>query len=295
MKGSTALRVYRVEDVPLKEVSGVCLRRGSADELALVAIGDRVAAAAWFVQPTDDMAPVEWHTADLAGLQGSLLPKDDPQIEAVCADGAGRVLLLQEWPTRIELIDPLERRVVASLTLDLPDGHPLAASWTDPDGSHGEGAVFLQGVHLLIAKEKDPTALIEFGPPGEVATGFARGQALPAGAEWPIEPGEHRYVALATWLPDRDLAKACADFSDLEVGPDGHLYLLSDKSGSIARLSDLPPDGGSVSALDVWRIPRLKGKPEGLAFTPNGRPLVALDTRKARHNLVLLEPPIAGA
>ena len=107
--------------------------------------------------------------------------------------------------------------------------------------------------------------------------------------------GEHRYVALATWLPDRRLSKACHDFSDLEVGPDGHLYLLSDKSGSIARLSDLPADGGAVSALDSWRIPHLKGKPEGLAFTPNGRALVALDTRQARHNLVLLDPPIAGA
>ncbi|MET0773757.1 MAG: hypothetical protein ABWZ82_11785 [Candidatus Limnocylindrales bacterium] len=295
MKGSGSLHVYRVEDVPLKEVSGVCLRRGPGGELSLVAIGDRVAVAAWFVQPQDDQAPIEWHRADVAGLEGSRLPKDEPQIEAVCADGAGRVLLLQEWPTRTELIDPVARRVVASLMLDVPDDHPLAESWTDPKGSHGEGAVFLRGAHLLVAKEKDPPALIEFGPPGDVASGFARGQALPPGAEWPIGPGEHRYVALATWMPDRGLAKACADFSDLEIGPDGHLYLLSDKSGSIARLSDLPADGGSVSALASWGIPRLKGKPEGLAFTPSGRPLVALDTRKARHNLVLLEPPIAGA
>ena len=294
MKGSGALQVYRVEDVPLKEVSGVCLRRGPGGELSLVAIGDRAAVAAWFVQPADDTAPIEWRTADVSGLEGSRLHKEDSQIEAVCADGAGRVLLLQEWPTRAELIDPLERRVVASLMLDVPDEHPLAASWRDPKGSHGEGAVFLPGAHLLVAKEKDPPALIEFGPPGDIASGFARGQALPPGEEWPIGPGEHRYVALATWLPDRGLSKACADFSDLEIGPDGHLYLLSDKSGSIARLSDLPADGGSVSALDSWRIPHMKGKPEGLAFTPNGRPLVALDTRKARHNLVLLDPPIAG-
>ena len=106
MKGSRALRVYRVEDVPLKEVSGVCLRRGPGGELSLVAIGDRAAVAAWFVQPADDTAPIEWRTADVAGLEGSRLPKDDSQIEAVCADGAGRVLLLQEWPTRTELIDP---------------------------------------------------------------------------------------------------------------------------------------------------------------------------------------------
>jgi hypothetical protein len=38
----------------------------------------------------------------------------------------------------------------------------------------------------------------------------------------------------------------------------------------------------------------VKGKPEGLAFTPNGRALIALDTREARENLVLFEPPIAA-
>jgi hypothetical protein len=34
--------------------------------------------------------------------------------------------------------------------------------------------------------------------------------------------------------------------------------------------------------------------PRGLAFTPNGRAMVALDTRRARHNLMLFEPPIAA-
>jgi len=46
-------------------------------------------------------------------------------------------------------------------------------------------------------------------------------------------------VALAIWVPDKTLAKTCADFNDLEIGPDGCLYLLSDKSSTIARLDDL--------------------------------------------------------
>jgi hypothetical protein len=77
------------------------------------------------------------------------------------------------------------------------------------------------------------------------------------------------------------------------VGPDGRLYLLSDKSESIARLEDLPPGGGTAVSIAAWRIRDLEGKPEGLAFTPRGRAIVALDTRKARHNLVLLDPAIA--
>jgi sugar lactone lactonase YvrE len=101
-------------------------------------------------------------------------------------------------------------------------------------------------------------------------------------------------VALSVWRPDKALRGACADFSDLEIGPDGRLYVLSDKSATVARLPDLPPTGGKLGAEAVWQLDDLEGKPEGLAFTPNGRALVALDTRKARHNLVLLEPPIAA-
>ena len=136
--------------------------------------------------------------------------------------------------------------------------------------------------------------LIEFGPPGARSRGFVRGSALEKGARWQVAPGDHRYVALAVWWPDKGLSKSCADFSDLEVGPDGRLYLLSDKSESIARLDDLPPGGGTASQTAAWRIRDLDGKPEGLAFTATGRAIVALDTRKARHNLTVLEPPIAS-
>jgi hypothetical protein len=74
------------------------------------------------------------------------------------------------------------------------------------------------------------------------------------------------------------LAKTCADFSDLEMGPDGCLYLLSDKSPTIARLDDLFAGGGTASLLDAWHLGDLDGKPEGLAFH-RGR---ACD-RRARH------------
>ena len=120
-----------------------------------------------------------------------------------------------------------------------------------------------------------------------------RGGALARGERWPIKEGHHRFVALAVWHPDKTLAKTCADFSDLEIGPDGCLYLLSDKSCTIARLDDLPAGGGTAALLDAWRLGDLDGKPEGLAFTAQGRAIVGLDTRKPRRNLVLLEPAVA--
>jgi hypothetical protein len=54
-----------------------------------------------------------------------------------------------------------------------------------------------------------------------------------------------------------------------------------------------PAGGGTAALLDAWRLGDLNGKPEGLAFTPQGRAIVGLDTRKSRRNLVLLEPAVA--
>jgi hypothetical protein len=287
------LRVNRVIDVPLREVSGICLRRSRDGQMFLIAVGDRMAKIAWFSQPPSDGDPIQWHTRDIAKLSGSMLPKDDSQIEAVCADGHGRVLLLQETPPRVEFIDPNALKVIASIDLAVEGSGEIARAWSDPKGSRGEGMALLPGGHLLIAKEKKPAAFIEFGPPNSRSLGLVRGGALAAGEPWPSKEGHHRFVALAVWLPDKTLAKTCTDFSDLEIGPDGHLYLLSDKSFAIARLDDLPAGGGTVGLLDAWRLGDLDGKPEGLAFTAQGRAIVALDTRKPRRNLLLLEPEVA--
>jgi hypothetical protein len=183
--------------------------------------------------------------------------------------------------------------VVASIDLAVEGRDDIAQAWSDPEGSRGEGMVLLPGGHLLVAKEKKPAALIEFGPPHSRSRGLVRGDALADGERWPIKKGHHRFVALAVWLPDKALAKTCADFSDISIGLDDCLYLLSDKSSTIARLDDLPAGGGAASLLDAWRLGDLDGKPEGLAFTAQGRAIVGLDTRKARRNLVLLEPAVA--
>jgi len=287
------LRVSRVVDVPLREVSGICLRRGRNGRMSLIAVGDRMAKIAWFSQSRSEGGRIDWNTRNIAKLSGSMLPKDNSQIEAVCADGLGRVLLLQETPPRVEVIDPKALKVVASIDLAVEGRSEIAREWSDPKGSRGEGMALLSGGHLLIAKEKKPAAFIEFGPPHSRSRGLVRGGALANGERWPIKKGHHRFVALAVWRPNKTLTKTCADFSDLEIGPDGYLYLLSDKSFTIARLDDLPAGGGAAALLDAWRIDDLDGKPEGLTFTAQGRAVVGLDTRKPRRNLVLLEPEIA--
>ena len=72
------LRVRRVVGVPLREVSGICLRRGRNGRMSLIAVGDRVAKIAWFSQPRSDEGQIDWHTSDIAKLSGWMLPKHDP-------------------------------------------------------------------------------------------------------------------------------------------------------------------------------------------------------------------------
>jgi len=161
-KRKSRLRADRVVHVPLREVSGICLRRDRDHRMSLIAVGDRAATLAW-APLTDGDAELDWHSIDVARLPGSLAAKN-PQTEAVCADGAGRVLLLQESPPRAELVDIEARRAAAFIDLVVEGRDELARSWEDPDGSRGEGAV--PRSHLLVAKEKHPAVLIEFGPPG---------------------------------------------------------------------------------------------------------------------------------
>jgi hypothetical protein len=288
------LRASRVVHVPLHEVSGICQRRSRDGQSSLMAVGDHVATIAWFPLPRNDDDELDWRTKNIAKIAASGLPEIDPQIEAVCADGAGRIVMLQETPPRVEVIDPDASKMIASIDLVVEGDDEIAQSWSDPAGSRGEGMVLLRNGHLLIAKEKKPTAFIEFGPPNSRSRGLDRGGALGNGERWPIKTGRHRFVPLAVWRPDKRLSKSCADFSDLEIGPDGCLYLLSDKSATIARIAELGAGGGTASLLDAWKLEDLDGKPEGLAFTAEGRAVVGLDTRNPRRNLVLLDPAVAA-
>src|SRR5262245_44219099 len=183
--------------------------------------------------------------------------------------------------------------MVASIDLSVKDSGELGRSWSHPEGSRGEGVVLLPRGHLIVAKEKHPAALIEFGPRGSRSRGLKCGGALPDSVRWPVPAGKHTFVASAVWFPDKPLMKACTDFNDLAIGPDGGLYVLSDKSETIARITDLAPGGGIAAMVTAWQLCDLKGKPEGLAFTRDGRAIVALDKSKSRRNLVVLKPAIA--
>src|SRR5262252_10097992 len=123
------LRVRRVVHVPLREVSGICLRRSDNSRMFLIAVGDRAAKIAWFSLSRSEGGRIDWHTSSIAKLSGSKLPKHDPQIEAICADGGGRILLLQETPPRVELIDVKALKAVALIDLVIEGRDKIAQAW----------------------------------------------------------------------------------------------------------------------------------------------------------------------
>lgn len=273
--------------VPLAEVSGLAHGSGPDGTPVLIAIGDRAGAVAW-ASTELGLAGGSWETVELGSASGTSIPDGAAQLEAVATDGAGRVLLVQEAPNRAEFVDTAERRVLTEVALLMPDmpdtvGYArLRESWLDPESSHAEGVVLLRGGRLLVVKEKDPAAVVEFGLWGQAPLGFGPDRWLAPGEGWAVAPGEVELVALAAWYPDHELAEACPDLSDADVGG-GDLVLLSDKGRSFAKVGAQDPASepfdGRVSAEVVVRVKGLADKPEGLVVLPGGDVLIACDMR----------------
>lgn len=251
------LDVIDVTDVPLREVSGLAVQG-----TRLLAVGDHDPVV--FAAELGSWPP-QWHGIDLSALD---LPEGGSQFEAIESVGGHTVLVLQEQPARVLQLDLDQPALIATSELVVPEGHPLREAWLGDRSSRGESLMSLAGGGLLVIKEKDPPAILEFrslGPP-------------------------HVEVA-ATWWLGKDTVAQLPDISDVTVGPDGRLYVLSDQGSAIGRLpATLPPDAGSVDVDAVWRIAGKPAKAEGLVILPDGTPLVALDTKSPRKNLLRLEP-----
>ncbi|HEX6887403.1 MAG TPA: hypothetical protein VF143_04780 [Candidatus Nanopelagicales bacterium] len=288
------VRAEQLAAIPLPEVSGLAHAVRPDGTATIAAIGDRAARiAVAHVRPGD--AEPAWQVLDLTRAAGTEIPEQDPQLEAIATDGAGGVLLVQEWPNRAEYIDGPSRGVVVALTLEIPDvpvARALRRSWLDVDSSHTEGAVLLRGGHLLVVKEKDPSALIEFGPPGDAPGGFGPGRWHPMGQRWAPWQGSQTLVALAAWYPDAALAQACPDLSDADDTPDGRLCVLSDQGAAFAVVEGgepaAEPLAGVFGASAVVRLAGISAKPEGIAVLPDGLVLVACDRKKVKKNLFVL-------
>lgn len=267
--------------IPLPEVSGLCAVDGDGP-VTLVALGDdRVSLALAQVEATG--VPGAWQvvTADDVGArdQGRFT-----QLESVALDGAGRAWVLTEGTSLLAGVDLGARAPVAVIALETAGIPELHATWTPADASRGEGLVLLVDGHVLVAKEKDPAGLVELGPAGDAPLGVAARTLLPSQDAFEVRGEELVALAWWEWVDD----DALEDLSDLAIDRSGSLWVLSDQSRSLARIT-LPLVPGTPSSLgEVLRLPKKIVKPEGLAFLPSGVIAVADDRHDDADNLWLL-------
>ncbi|MDD7933754.1 hypothetical protein [Actinomycetospora straminea] len=217
--------------------------------------------------------------------------------EGVATDGNGAVVLLREEAAQLLTMTPNLSQLLQICPLTVPDDHPqLSPGWHQDPNSRGEGLILLKDGHVLMARQKDDPCLIEFGPAEHTPNGIAAATILGSGESFQLpQPGPQELVPLAVWLLADNTKEALPTINDIAVGPDGRVYVLSSKSKVIARLEkDLKP-GKHFRAAITWRIDEedLPGgenaQPEGLAMLPSGRAIVALDTKNAGCNLVVLK------
>ena len=251
-------------DAKLVELSGLGLRTlGGKLEILAVGDGHRKIASADASEATPSFV-----------VHDSLPSAEaESQWEAITGDATGRVFVLEESPGAVYVLDPEITSEEAKITLTL-DG----SEW-EKGNSRGEGLVLLKNGHILLLKEKSPTLLVELGPLGEEASGYAPGSAVSANDVFPVpRSNERTYVILKEWAIGDSAAKVAPDASDLAVGPDGLLYVLSDKGRSISVIAASVGPSDECFELDAtWRLPKAIAKPEGLAILPDGRVYVASD------------------
>ena len=236
---------------------------------------------------------------------------DASQWEAIATDGRDTICMLSENRGEIVCLDHRLEHRRGSFTLDVSSIDHLELAWEARPNSRGEGMILMKKGHVLVLKEKHPAMLIEFGPEGDPPIGYGPAAFLGDGevfaglktdSEEPIVyranratfPVQRRLVALKTWEFSGHLRELAMDASEITLGPDGSVYLLSQESATLIRLQKiLKPDEDKVS-LDrgaYWKLPAGLEKAEGLVIDGNMHPWIGIDIKQtSKLNLFRLSP-----
>jgi uncharacterized protein YjiK len=286
------LDVRKVWDLQLREVSGICERAaGDGRPRQLLAIGDD--SHHLLVGDLEPDVPERFARHDLEPLLAAagVRTGGSSKWEGVDTDETGRVFVLREVPGTVFVFDPELRALLHVLALTVEDDPGEQQAWEADENALGEGLLLLRNGHLFVVKEERPRQLLEFGLPGAEAEGLTRDLLIADTGEFPT-PGERRatFHMLAAWDLGGEALDRIGDLSDVAIGPDGRVYILSDQSRCIARLQEtVPPESGTVEVDRIWGLPERLHQPEGLVITAGWDVLVATDHQELRDNLFLLD------
>ena len=287
----TELSVRTVFDLQLREVSGICERAaGDGRPRQLLAIGDDSHHV--LVGDLEPEVPGSFARHDLEPLLAEAGERSgrSSQWEGIDTDETGRVFVLREVPGTVFVFDPALERLGNVLHLTVEDDPGEQEAWDADENALGEGLLLLRNGHLFVVKEEKPRQLLEFGLPGEEPQGLHHELLITDSGRFPT-PDEQTttFHMLSAWDLGGEALERVGDLSDVTVGPDGRVYLLSDESRCIARLQPtVPPESGTVAVDRIWGLPDRLHQPEGLVITPAWDVLVATDHAEQRDNLFLL-------
>ena len=289
--------------LPIAELSGLALFRTiekpkggpDAQGMSLYAVGDATheVATLYIESPfadtgirVKDVAPVLRKRTEAVS-----------QWEAVAADGLNTICILSETHSEVSCLDRSLKQIRGILKLDVSRIKHLDHLWREAPNSRGEGMLLMKKGHLLVLKEKQPSMLIEFGPEGDDPIGYGPATFLGPGeafaAPWPQELAWSEflsYTALKTWEFSDQLEKLATDASEITLGPDGRVYLLSQESSTLIRLKKIPGED-EVNADAYWTLPAGMSKAEGLVIDTKMRPWIGIDIKQRdKPNLFRMSP-----
>ena len=135
----------------------------------------------------------------------------------------------------------------ATIELEVDPARPgYGAAWRADANARGESLQVLPNGHLLVAKQKDPVVLVEFGPAGDAPVGLASTQLGRSGEPFRFR-AESPYVVLADWQVAA--GAGVRSLNDLSVDDAGRLYCV----WPLAVAHHRPLRGGGRRRIDRSR------------------------------------------
>lgn len=191
------------------------------------------------------------------------------------------ISVLQESTGSIFVFDNEMQKILSHVLLNFfPEGGKRSAK---TNNSLGEGFLPLKNGRILVAKEKFPAAVIEFGPTGESPYGYQ--------PQFPSDGSESRSARqvlqpLHYWHLNSS-SKHC-DLSDITTDRAGTLYGVSQVCRHIYEFANLSPQTARLEVVRQWKIPKRVASPEAMIVINKGAFLVASDTKQKKKDNVFL-------
>ena len=291
------LRVLRSFFVPLKEISGMV--RGAKGEI--LAIGDDAPLLGLVAIDNNDLELVQtfnftrtmWQKFFLCpGAQNDVCSELSRTITSEWEGlyyypDSEEIAVLQESTGSIITFDQQLRSIKAHTVLDfmLKTGKE-----TNSSNSLGEGFLPLASGRILVAREKNPAALVEFGMLGESAAGYQAKDSKLATSRPADDTDRHVLYPLHSWylqVDSTDPEDEC-DLSDITVASNGKLYGVSQVCRQVYQFDDLSPRSDKLEVKAKWDLPLQMATAESLIVIKEGVFLVAVDTKEDINSVFLV-------